>query len=212
MQREPRAAVSRALPSWRVREAVSCLEQQCFLWGTDVRSASGNLLMRRGGCPAPLPGGHEVRAYHFEAGAGALVLHSTGLLLQPADGAPGLAYLRPWRRLFMAEGSMDGWLPCGSGAVQPGMRVMPNSAPVSGLLRDLLAWVADYESWIAAHQPAAHRLDGWRLLRKTAAQRVRWLSPEASLAWLRRGLAGGRPAVPVRLAAERPEAAGALAE
>ena len=191
MRREARAPAGPAWPAWRVREAVLCLEQQSFLWGTDVRSAAGNLLCRRGGAPAPLPAGHEVRAYHFATPAGGLVLHSTGLLLSPADGGAALAYLRPWRRLFMATEGVDGWLPAASGAVHPGMRALPGSAPIHGMLRDLLAWVCDYELWVRDHVAATHREDGWRLLRRTAAKAVRWLPPEASLEWLRRGLAGG---------------------
>ena len=113
----------RPLPAVTVGNAVKLLEQQMYLWGRDVLSPWGNLLVARGARTFRREDRrHDVRCYEFGTDDGTVLLHSTGveyhfrvedgrLEAAGAGGAAGLAYLRPHHRAFVlpAGGSV---LPC----------------------------------------------------------------------------------------------------
>ncbi len=153
-----------------------------YFWGQDVLEPSGNLLRAFGcetyQCPdAP----HMVRCYRKAD----VTLHSSGVCLLPADG-PGVAYLRPYHRLFLLPPSAAAPLTCGTLAAlkAAGLRsLLPHEMPSA--LRALPAFVDDYETWAAPRVPPSSRMESWRDFRRVP-KAVRWLPPQDSSRWLQR--------------------------
>lgn len=131
------------LPRLRSVEAAKLLEHQMYFWGKDVLHPAGNLLValgcssfRRDDAP------HHVRCYALTAPQGRVVLHSTGVLLQPDEGQCGIAYLRPAHRLYhVPPQAMP--LPCASAKViHPGLRSVKSTEFPATLTR-LLQFVRE---------------------------------------------------------------------
>ncbi len=174
-----------------------------YLWGRDVLSPWGNLLVARGARTFRREDRrHDVRCYEFGTDDGTVLLHSTGveyhfrvedgrLEAAGAGGAAGLAYLRPHHRAFVlpAGGSV---LPCRSTAepLPAGARSLSPRNPAPALTA-LLSWIRDYERWAATRVEAGWRLDTWARLQRVP-KGVRWLRPSASAAWLDAALAAWR--------------------
>jgi len=174
------------LPRLRSVEAAKLLEHQMYFWGKDVLHPGGNLL-RAYGCDtfARRDAPHPVRCYEVATAHGLATLHSTGVHLH--TGGAGVAYLRATHRLYHTSGA-EMPLPCPSLRDLPaGLRSLrPSEFPAA--LTALLAFVSSYESWAAARLPGTARTDAWREFRRTASRGVRWLPPDASLAWLHAAL------------------------
>jgi hypothetical protein len=155
-----------------------------YFWGKDVVHPEGNLLVAFGGTPfrrddAP----HAVRCYAFARAQGQLILHSTGAVFQPDEGACGVAYLRPAHRLHhVPPGEMP--LPCPSAkAIASSLRtVRPGEFPPA--LTRLLQCVREYETWAAPLLPAHARHQAWRDYQRTASHGTQWLPPAESRRWL----------------------------
>lgn len=173
-------------------EATRLIEQQMYLWGSDVLHPAGNLL-KSYGCAryrrADLA--HPVHLYRRENERVRVTLHSTGVALVLLDASQqvraeesGVVYLRPHHRLYQFASHLEPPLPCpGARHVDSGMvsAILPKDMPAA--LLALLAWVRDYEHWSRQHVTEAHRLESWREFRK-ARYALRWMQPQQSLVLL----------------------------
>ena len=197
----PKQAVG--LPRLRSVESAKLIEHQMYFWGRDVLHPDGNLLVaagcqtfRRTECS------HAVRCYRLKTSAALITLHSTGVSLQPMDGSPGVAFLRPTHRLYhLSEGTLP--LPYDKNALRSLRGILPREFPQA--LTTLLAFVQAYEGWAADQWlPEGSRLAAWREQKSSATKGVRWLKPQDSLQWLDACLASRQTADPNRYIA--PEA------
>jgi hypothetical protein len=182
LQERSKSEPVEALPRLRSVEAARFLEHQLFFWGGDARSPEGNLLVAagfRGFHQADQP--HAVRCYTVETAVARFTLHSTGACVQPLDGSPGIAYLRPSHRLYHWDG-MALPLPCRSAAAAALTPLRANEFPPA--LAALLALAQDYETWVAPRLKPGARLVAWRRQKATASHGVRWLRPADSRRWL----------------------------
>jgi len=175
---------TRALPRLRSVEACRLLEHQMYFWGKDILAPQGNLLIALGCTPfrrADVP--HRVSCYALDTRQGRVILHSTGVLLQPDENSAGIAYLRPAHRLYHLAPQQTP-LPCPSAKSIPrGLKpVMPSEFPSA--LTSLLKVVRDYENRAATILPAGAREDAWREYRRTATHGIKWLPPADSRRWL----------------------------
>ncbi len=175
---------SPALPRLRSVEASKFLEHQMYFWGKDLCTPNGNMLLAWGAeryhrQESP----HAVSCYALKAPQGRVVLHSTGVQLQPADDGMGIAYLRPAHRLYHVP-SDESPLPCANaGAIGPTLRAVKASEFPDSLTL-LLGFVRDYETWASARIAPNARLAAWREHRRLASHGVRWLMPQDSRRWL----------------------------
>lgn len=172
------------LPRRRSVEAAKLLEHQMYFWGKDVVHPAGNLLVAFGATPFRNEAvAHKVHCYALSTPQGRVVLHSTGIHLQPHDEDGGIAYLRPTHRLYHTP-PQELPLPCASAnalsaALQP---VKVSEFPSS--LRLLLEFVRDYETQAAPLLPPQARDHAWREYRRTASHGIKWLRPADSARWL----------------------------
>lgn len=180
-------------PRYRSVEAAKLLEHQMYFWGKDVLHPRGNLLVVLGGTPFRNEAvAHKVRCYELDTPQGRVVLHSTGVCLQPADEDRGIVYLRPTHRLYHAPpGHMP--LPCASaGEIPANLHPVSTREFPTGLTR-LLQFVRDYEERVASILTVHARHEAWREYRRTASRGVKWIHPDESRRWLEACLAGALP-------------------
>jgi len=131
------------------------LNQQCWLWGQDIKREEGNLLLEYGfervRPPSLLPGPSQytlsldedlhIRLWGFGLYCG----HSKGIFINRFDLVPRVAELS------------DGW----QGDL---MRDLPRSADRS-LMSTAFRWIGSYEGWVMQRCSAAYRekcLLGWK--------------------------------------------------
>jgi hypothetical protein len=178
------AKAASALPRLRSVEAAKLLEHQMYFWGMDVLHAGGNLLVALGCIPLRREdAAHKVRCYAMNTPQGRVILHSTGVLLQPEDGAFGITYLRPTHRLYHVPPQVMP-LPCASDKAIPADLQPVKASEFPSALARLLQFVRDYENRAAARLPARAREDAWREHRRTATHGIKWLPPADSRRWL----------------------------
>lgn len=165
------------LPPLLVAEGARLLHQQCWLWGQDLRSPGGNLLAAFGGRrivlgseraneagnePDNEPGGPGAGAHHvaygFRLPAGVLVAWSGGVACGDSAGAVLLPRLR-FAPIALDGGALDGGMDLDAApGLNPLLRLPPAAATPEVLARlaAACAWIAGYETWVAARRP------GWR--------------------------------------------------
>jgi hypothetical protein len=155
-----------------------------YFWGKDVLHPAGNLLVALGGTPFRNDAvAHKVRCYTLNTPQGRIVLHSTGVLLQPADSGCGIAYLRPTHRLYHVL-LQDMPLPCPSAKSIPDTLPPVRASDFPSSLILLLQFVRDYEAQAARILPTHAREQAWREYRRTASRGIKWLRPVDSTRWL----------------------------
>lgn len=143
--------IASCLPDKALRaRAVGLFEQQMWMWGGDVRHASGNLLCAYGAHKRPSPVPRYPSAYSLLIGAptaaGVLTLWGWGVWCAlPTDGSLLIARDRmtlQWKRAMIAEpvAVSPADLPVGD--------LPADSAAAARLLRTTLMWIADYERWV----------------------------------------------------------------
>lgn len=178
------ARAASTLPRLRSVEAAKLLEHQMYFWGKDVLHPRGNLLVEFG-CTAfrrnDAP--HMVRCYALSTPQGRVILHSTGVLLQPDEAETGIAYLRPAHRLYHVPPQALP-LPCASAKSIPADLQPVKASEFPSALTRLLQFVRDYENLAATRLPARAREDAWREHRRTATHGIRWIPPADSRRWL----------------------------
>ena len=160
-----------------------------YFWGKDVLHPAGNLLVALGGTPfRDDTVAHKVRCYALNTPQGRVVLHSTGVLLQPAHGDCGIAYLRPTHRLYHAP-LQEMPLPCASAKAIPATLPPVMASEFPSCLRLLLQFVRAYEAQAARILSAHARDHTWCEYRRTASRGIKWLRPADSARWLEACLA-----------------------
>ncbi len=183
------------LPRLRSVESAKLIEHQMYFWGRDVLHPDGNRLVAAG-CQSfrRTECSHAVRCYQLETPAAQIILHSTGVSLQPTDGSPGVVFLRPTHRLYhLPEGALP--LPYDKDTVRSLRGILPSEFPKA--LTTLLAFVQAYEDWAADQWlPTGSRLAAWREQKSSATKGIRWLKPQESLQWLDACLASRQTADP----------------
>lgn len=156
------------------------LEQQCWLWGQDVRHAGGNLLLQYGFDRARPPqkivgaSAYQVRLLPDEHHAHERVVALWGFGLWYGEWAPDGNEIGG---IFIGRGNFE---PCWSARALPPQSAW-SPAPIHAatgapqgwnerrlaraLLGGALAWIADYEDWALARHGHAERirhLEAWQ--------------------------------------------------
>lgn len=183
------------LSRFRSVEAAKLLEHQMYFWGKDVLHPKGNLLVVLGGTPFRNDAvAHKVRCYEMNTPQGRVVLHSTGVCLQPTGEERAIAYLRPTHSLYHVP-PVHMPLPCASARDIPTDLhcVSPREFPTS--LSRLLRFVREYEERVASFLTAHARHEAWREYHRTARHGIKWLPPAESRRWLDACLAAVPPPV-----------------
>ena len=181
------------------------LEQQCWLWGRDVRYSAGNLLLAYGFERARPPQGtigasayqlrlladeshpreRLVALWGFGLWYGEWTLDSDGALGEIGGIFIGRAEFGPcWSARVMPPANV--WSPAPLNAATRAPQGCHERRQARQLLAGALNWIADYESWALArvgHAERARQLDAWRQARGTP-------TPPAEFAPAWRALAG----------------------
>lgn len=144
------------------------MDAQCWLWGQDIRRPAGNLLVAHGLRRDRWDEGGHATHYRGEVGDASVVLWSGGIVVAASGVTVEIPrhHLRPrLRPASDREGVID---PRGTG--QAADVSTTEAAPLAlddpRALR-VLAWLHEYEAWVAREAPA------WR-----SECAVRWLEAE----------------------------------
>lgn len=176
-----------------LRDLSDGLRQQMYLWGCDVRSESGNLLVRHGlerlaRQESESPEGTS--RYRLPWEGGLIELH--GFCAGWYPGRPdrrGVIFIRHRGRLDLCDGARP---------VIPGKYPDLGGQTTDALLDTslpLVRWLVAYEEWIQRTAPDGYRTACWhRYLRLPNARP--WLPPGIALRWLRQFASS--PAYPPR--------------
>jgi hypothetical protein len=146
------------IPAKLLRRGCLLLNQQCWLWGQDVRRAEGNLLLAHGFERLRAKNGSSASSqYTLSLGTGRCVrLWGFGLFY--GDAVQGI-YLNRFEflpRVVALDG--DRWYE--SSELQ---ELDPAGDTV--LLREVLGWIAGYERWVLAQYGVGYReacARGWK--------------------------------------------------
>lgn len=166
-------------PETAVTHGASLLHQQCWLWGLDLRSPHGNLLLRAGliRLDAP-PGGDGPRAHRTRYGGPAgdvpgryVVLWSGGYCYGGPEGAFCFPRMRFGPLLLPTTRSVEDVPSFTSPPAATGDA--PEGHPALALGLDALAWLARYEAWAEDTAGPGYRRDceaEWERIEAEAAR------------------------------------------
>ena len=184
------------------------LEQQCWLWGRDVRHPGGNLLLNYGFDRARPPQGtvgasayqlrlladethpreRLVALWGFGLWYGEWALDANGNLSEIGAIFLGRAEFEPrWSARVLPPSNVWSPSPLCAATRTPDSRAARRQSRL--LLAGALRWIADYESWALGRLGQAERarqLDAWKQTRATP-------TPPAEFAPAWRALAGRLP-------------------
>ena len=177
------------------RDGSALLEQQCWLWGQDVRQGSGNLLLAHGFDRARPP--HELvgaSAYQLRllpdeicARERAITLWGFGIWYGESDERGDIGSIFIGRGNFEPRWSarllppQNVWSPAPIEAATRAPQLKSERRVARALLCGALEWIADYETWALVRHGYAERirhLEAWQ-----SGRRVPVAPDELAGAW-----------------------------
>lgn len=164
-----------------MRDLAESLLQQMYLWGCDVRSEAGNLLLLHGmqRIERINPGASEgTSRYRMPWESGMIELHGFCAGWYPQDKSlHGVLFIRHRERLDLCAGGEP---------VTPGEYHGVGGGSTDDLIASSLPfvrWLISYETWIKATMPPDYRTSCWTKYGRLPGTRP-WLAPEKALLWL----------------------------
>ncbi len=165
-----------------VQDVAGCLAQQMYFWGCDVGHKQGNLLVKYGMMRIARAERHGEGSsrYRMPWLGGTFEVHSFCAGWYPSDESEkGALFVRGKECLYECRGSA----PLTPGRYELDRYACANRDEMLSLCVPILAWVANYERWIAANTEVGYRERCWEALGELRHGKP-WLPPQVASEWL----------------------------